>query len=463
MKEKRELVKNTIIISIGKFSTRLINFLLLPLYTSFLLPEEKGIVDLLNRISLFLMPLITLQMDEALFRFLMDTKKSQDKKEIFSQVIIFSFVSSLFWGLVILIIGKILHYPYTIWLIIYSMASFVYAISDGFLRGEGKLKAYSIIAFINSFLNIILNIFFLVILDTGLEGMFLSYIIATLTTGIIGLIYVKAYKYIIIKHNKKLMMDMFKYSLPIVPSSISWSILALMDSLIITTFLGPAMNGIYSTSNTFPTVMNTFYGFFNIAWRGSASKIIKKSERDVFYCNVYLTVKHLLVGISLLIIGFLPLVFNFLVNKNYSESYLYVPLMIISVYFSSLASFSSAIFSAYKDTKILATTAYMIAFINLVIDLLFIRQIGLFAPILGTLISYLVVYLYRNYRLRKYIILPLDKYLISNIIILSVVISTYYSRIVILKIFGLVIAIIYSYYINRELIKKVIKSGRWLK
>ena len=54
MNRKRELVKNTIIISIGKFSTKLVSFLLLPLYTYILSPAEFGEYDLLNIISIFL-------------------------------------------------------------------------------------------------------------------------------------------------------------------------------------------------------------------------------------------------------------------------------------------------------------------------------------------------------------------------------------------------------------------------
>ena len=458
MKEKKELVKNTIIISIGKFSTKLVNFFLLPLYTAILLPSEKGDVDLLNRISLFLMPIITLQMDEALFRFLIDAKSSNDKKNIFSQLVIFSLISSLLWSGLIFVFGNLLHYQYTTWLIIYSMASFVYTVVDGFLRGEGKLKMYSILAFANSTINILLNIVFLVLLKTGLEGMFLSYIIATFLTGIFGLFYVKAYKYVSFKLDKKLIKEMFRYALPLVPTCISWSVIALTDSLMITTHLGSAMNGIYSTSNTFPTILNTVYSFFNISWRESASKMVNKKEKDEFYCSVYITIKRILIGVCLLIIGFLPFVFQILVNKNYNDSYTYIPLMIICVYFSSLSSFSSGIFSAYKDTKILASTTYIIAIINLIIDFLLIDKIGLFAPILGTLISYVVVCIYRNYKLRKYVKLPLDNCFLMNIIVLCIVGATYYSRNVILYVIGLLIAIFYSYYINRNVVNKFLNK-----
>ena len=458
MKEKRELVKNTIIISIGKFSTKLISFLLLPLYTAILLPAEKGEVDLLNRISMFLMPLITLQMEEALFRFLIETKSKSDKKEIFSNVVLFSFISSIIWSIIIYIVGNLLNYQYTTWLIIYSLASFVYAVCEGFLRGEGRLKAYSILAFINSIINIGLNILFLVVLKTGLEGMFLAYIIATFLTGFAGLIYIKSYKFVNFKFNKTKLKAMFSYALPLVPTTISWSIISITDGIMIKTNLGAAMNGIYATSLTFPTILNTLYSFFNISWRESASKMVNNKNKDEFYISVYMTLKRLMLGGLLLIIGFLPLIFNIMVNKNYNESYLYIPFILISVYFSSLASFSSGIFSAYKDTKILATTTYVVALINLIINFLLINKIGLFAPILGTLLSYMIVWIYRNYKLRKYLTLPLDNYFIWNIIVVSIVMATYYSRNIILYIVGLLVAISYSYMTNRSLVKRVYKK-----
>lgn len=458
MNRKKDLVKNTLIISIGKFSTKIVSFLLLPLYTAILLPAEKGQVDLLNRISLFLIPLITLQMDEALFRFLIDTKNDNDKKNVFSQLTIFSIISSITWSILIFVFGNILHYQYTNWLIFYCLASFLFTIVNGFLRGEGNFKMYSILSFINSFINISLNVIFLAVLKTGLEGMFLSYIIAAVSTGIYGLIYLKAFKLINLRLDKVKMKEMIKYSLPLVPSSISWSIITLTDSLMITTNLGSSMNGIYSTSSTFPTIMNTCFGFFNTSWRESASRAVNSNDKNEFYSSVYLSVRRFLIGVSLLIISILPFVFHILVNQKYNDSYTYIPLMVVSVYMSSLASFSSGIFSAYKDTKILAPTTFVAAMINLVFNFIFINKLGLFAPILGTLTSYIVINLYRNYKLRKYIILPYDKYLPVNIILLLFTSMIYYSNNIYLYILGFIVSISYAYYINKPLVNSFLNT-----
>ena len=152
--------------------------------------------------------------------------------------------------------------------------------------------------------------------------MFLSYIIASFSTGIFGFIYLKAYRLVNLKLDKVKMREMIKYAVPLVPSSISWGIITLTDSLMITTKLGSSMNGIYSTSNTFPTIMNTFYGFFNTSWRESASRAMNDERRNEFYNSVYLTVRRFLMGISILIVGILPFIYHILINQKYQEGYI---------------------------------------------------------------------------------------------------------------------------------------------
>ena len=108
----KELVLNTIIIGIGKFSTQIISFLLLPLYTSILTTEEYGTSDLIITISTFVLPLITLLMEEAMFRFLIDCKNEEDKKSVISQTIIYCVISSIIALLIAIVIGKIFHVNY---------------------------------------------------------------------------------------------------------------------------------------------------------------------------------------------------------------------------------------------------------------------------------------------------------------------------------------------------------------
>jgi len=459
MNQKKELIKNTLIISIGKFSTQLVSFLLLPLYTSLLSTSEYGRYDLLNTISIFLIPCITLLMDEGMFRFLIDAKSDKDKSEVFSATTIFTLMSFVGWSILIGVVGRIINYPYTIYLIFYILASLLSALAGSSARGLSKFKLYSLFCFLSSLLTILLNILFIVVLKMGLSSLFLSYIIGNGLVSIWLLLKIKINKYVNFKNlNKKKLKEMIKYSFPLVPNSISWNAISLTDRLLITNVLGDSKNGIYSIGNRFPTIINTCYSYFNLSWKESASKALKNEDKNEFYNSVFINLKHFLVCISILVIAVLPFIFNLLVKNTYREAYYYIPIMIVSVYFSNLSNFCSGIFSAYKDTKILAKTTIVATIINFIVTIVLINFIGLYAPVIATLVSYFIIYIYRNYRLKKYIILTKDNYSILSFIVLIIVSLFYYTKNYILISLGLLIAIFYFIYLNNSFIKIILKK-----
>ena len=457
MNQKRELIKNTLIISIGKFSTQLISFFLLPLYTALLTTSEYGEYDFLNTISIFLIPCVTLLMEEGMFRFLIDAKEDKAKGEVFSATFVFSIISFLVWSLLILIVGIILHYPYTIYLILYIFASLLSSLAGSTARGLSKFKLYSLFCFLSSISTILLNIIFIAGLKMGLPSLFISYIIGNSLVSLWLLFKINVFSYVKLKNiNKKVTKEMIKYSFPLVPNSISWNAISLTDRLLIINILGTAKNGVYSVGLKFPTIINTCYSYFNLSWKESASKVVNKKDKDDFYNSVYISLNRLLICVSILIIAFLPFVFNFFIKNAYREAYNYIPLMIISVYFSNLSNFCSGIFSAYKDTKILAKTTIVATIINFLVGILLIRKIGLYASILATLTAYVVIYLYRNYKLKKYIILQKDNYIVYHTLVLLLVTFSYYFKNIWIIIITSIIALIYSYFANKSLLLPII-------
>lgn len=466
MNQKRELIKNTLIISLGKFSTRIVSFILLPLYTALLSKSEYGSFDLLNTISIFLIPIITLQLEEAMFRFLIDAKTNSDKKKIFTQTVFYAFISFIIWSLIIILVSKLINYQYGYWLVLYLFGSITFNIATSFSRGEGRFKLYSFLSFINSALNILLNVLFIAVFKLGLTGLFLAYIISCVLIGIFGIVKLKAYKYLNIKSlDKKTIYEMINYSLPLVPNNISWHAIGLTDRLIITNILNTSMNGIYSVANRFPTIITTCFGFFNVSWRESASKMVNKEERDLFYNSVYLNLKHFLISVSILVVAILPFAFKILVNKNYNEAYIYIPLMILSTYYANMSNFSSGIFAAYKDNKILAPTTFVAAILNFVFGILLIKPLGLFGPIIGTFVAYFIINKYRDYKLQKYFTISKDKYKYLSLLLFALITLLYYSNNYILYILGILISIWYFYYLNKSLINEFLnkKNFKFLK
>ena len=470
MNQKKQLMKNTIIIAIGKLSTQIISYLLLPLYTSQLDPSEYGNYDFICTLSIFLCPIITLLMEESMFRYLIDADSKVQRKKIITQTIIYTFFGTvLFTIIAALIMGFGTDYTpmYITAIITFVISNILIGLSNALSRGLGKIKLYSVSNFILGISTIILNIVFILSLNAGAEGLLWANTIANAFTAIVILGILKLPKYIG-KIDKPLMKDMIKYSIPLVPNSISWSIINMSDRIILTQMVSSAANGIYAMANKFPNIINVLYGYFYTAWKESAAKIVKEDNKNQYYNSIYHDAKRFLYAVTICLIAVMPFAFPIFINEAYNEAYVYIPIVMIATYYSNLSSFYGGIFSAYKDTKIMGTTTIVAAVINLVIDLLLVNTLKIYAACFSTLIANLIVYFYRKKKLKKYLKLKELKWQ-GPMLFLALICLAYYAKYIpgvgnntvllwTINVISLVIAVLYSLLNNWKFIKGIVNT-----
>lgn len=455
----KDLAFNTIIIGIGKFSTQIVSFLLLPLYTSILTTEEYGIYDLILTITTFALPFITLLMEESMFRFLIDCKDDNQKKNVISQTMLYTLVSTTFFIIIALIVNKFFKIPY-LWIsLIYIASSIISGLRNALVRGLGKIKLYTLINFVSSLLNIILNIVFIALLRYGIYGLLLAGIISSVVSSTIIFVILKMHKYFSVKnYDKNLMKKMIKYSIPLVPNSLSWVVVNLSDRLVISGVIGASANGIYAMSYKFPNLMNTIYSFFYTAWTESSAKAINDNENEDFFNNIYKILTNAMFSVSLGIIVCMPIIFNLFIKADYVEAYKYIPILVIAMYFNNMSGYYGGIFTGYKDTKIMGITTIIGAIINLVIDILLIKFIGIYAAAISTLISCMVIYYYRKSKAKKYIKLQKVDLKVGCVILIITLFLYYNNNNLILKLINLLIVIIFAFISNRKIIDEILKK-----
>lgn len=234
---------------------------------------------------------------------------------------------------------------------------------------------------------------FIVAFKIGIVGLFLSSIISNVIISFIAFKKLHVLEGASVRlYDKKLMKEMVKYSIPLVPNSISWSIINFSDRIIVSSVLGTAENGVYSMANKFPTYIDNIYNFFYTAWKEASAKALHYDEPERFYNQIYNSLRRMLDAIVLGSIAILPFIFSFFIKKDFSVAYIYVPVLIVATYFSNLSSFIGGIFTAYKDTKIIGKTTIIAATINLVVNLLCIKFIGLWAAAVSTLVAMIINY-----------------------------------------------------------------------
>ncbi|MDD5888629.1 MAG: oligosaccharide flippase family protein [bacterium] len=458
MSKKTTLMKNTVIIFCGKVCTQLISFFLLPLYTGYLSTNDYGIVDLITTYITLLVPIITLELEMSIFRYLVDSRgNNRETKKLMSNNF-FILLVALSSFLVIYCIA-LLFFDFDFkWLILVDII--ICTLSGNFLqvaRGMGKTLDYSISCLITGAFTIVSNIFLIAVLGLGARGMIISMMLANGLGALYLFVRLKLYKLVDFKLvDKSLIKEMYRYSIPLVPNGISWWIVNVSDRSIISWVLGTASNGLYAVSNKFPTILSSLLGIFNLSWSESAALHINSPDRDEFFSDICNTVVKLFTSLGVGMIACLPFVFPLLINKQYNDAYYQIPILILGAIFNVVICLYSAIYIAKKMTKQVAYVSIIGAVINILINLLFIKHIGLYAASISTAISYFVMMIYRHIDLKKYVNIKYEKGLVlKTILIYTLAIILYYKNNLLLNIISLIVVVIYAIIINKDFLNSL--------
>ena len=455
MDKKKQLAKNTIIIFMGRVCTQFISYFLLPFYTSYLLTNEYGLVDLIQTYVTLLVPIITLELEMSIFRYLIDSRENeQDTRNLMSNNFFVLGISLLFFCILYTLITYFVTIPFR-WLILVDII--VCVLSGNFLqvtRGLGKTVDYSISCILTGVTTIVSNIIMICVLHKGAYGMIFSMALANFICASYLFFRLRLYKYFdFSKIDMNLIKKMNKYSIPLIPNGISWWNINASDRSIVSFMLGASANGLYAISNKFPNIISSLTGVFNLSWSESAALHINSSDRDDFFSDITNTVFKLFTSMGVGMLAVLPFLFPVFINSTYQKAYDYIPLLVLATIFNVLICLYSQVYLAKKLSKQVATTAIIGAIINIVINVCFIQKIGLYAAALSTTISYFVMMIYRHIDLKKYVHITFEKGLIfKTVIIFIVVIYLYYKNNFVLNVTNFIIALIYAILINKKLL-----------
>lgn len=365
------------------------------------------------------------------------------------------FISIIIFSIIYLIVSLTTNIPYK--LLIY-IDVIVCLLSGNFLqvaRGMGKTVDFSIACVATGITTIISNLILIVGLGFRSDGMILSMAIANGICSLYLFIRLKLYKYLTFKlKDTKLIKGMLKYSIPLVPNGISWWIVNVSDRTIISWILGSAANGLYAISNKFPTILSSLLGIFNLSWSESSALHINDDDREVFFSDVINSMVKLFSCIGLCLITVMPFVFPIFINSKFNDAINYIPILIIAYVFNVVITLYTGIYIGLKKTKEVALTTIIGAIINIIVNIAFIKWLGIWAAAISTALSYFAMMMYRYFDLKKYMKITFDKKAILSILLVFVIaFFLYYYNNLYLNIISLVLSVIYSYLLNRKFIK----------
>lgn len=456
-----KLAKNTMIFTIGNFATKILSFLIVPLYTYILSTEEYGRIDLFFTAGSLAASLLTLQIHQAMMRLLLGKETNH---EIALSNCMLVFVFEIIISLVFCPIYIYAFHSVKLGLLFLAnlLLSSLNIIFSDYLLVLEKNILYAAKGIVITAVFLVSNLVALVYLKLGMEGYIYANIISQFV-GCLFLLLTREYlKRIRIKHiNIDVFKDMLKYCIPLIPNSLMWWIMSSGDKFIINYYLGDSANGLYSLAMKIPTVITMFYSYFIQAWVISAVEENSADDKRRFYENIYkVTNAALLVIVSgiTLIVRYL---FTMVMGIDYKSAWIYVPVLCLATAICSQTSFFSVFYTISKRTKNVFYTTLVGTVINVMANFILVQFLGLQGIAIGTCIGYMIVLIIRmkdavnNFQMD----LDISRTIVGLLIIISQIIITISYGMAISIILGIVILtfIIFLYWNE---VKKMVRRGR---
>ncbi|MDG8634890.1 oligosaccharide flippase family protein [Streptococcus pneumoniae] len=399
MSKYKELAKNTGIFALANFSSKILIFLLVPIYTRVLTTTEYGFYDLVYTTIQLFVPILTLNISEAVMRFLM--KDGVSKKSVFSIAVLDIFIGSIAFALLLLVNNLFSLSDLISQYSIYIFVIFVFYTLNNFLiqfsKGIDKIGVTAISGVISTAVMLAMNVILLVVFDWGLLGFFIANVCGYVIPCIYIVSRLRLWELFEIKIDKKLQWEMVYYALPLVLNILSWWVNNTSDRYIVTAIVGIQASAIISVAYKIPQILSTISAIFIQSWQISAIKIQEDKSDTTFVSNMLLYYNALLLIIASGIILFVKPISNILFGISFYSAWELVPFLIISSLFNAISGCIGAIMGAKMDTHNITKSALVGMIANIILNIVLTFLMGPQGITISTLIaSFLIFYMRKD-------------------------------------------------------------------
>ena len=405
------LIKNIGILTVSNFASKILVFLLVPLYTSILSTEDYGIYDIVYSTIQLLFPILTLNISDAVMRFSMDNNKNLDEVAMVGfkilirgcLPIIFFFVGCWKFEWIKVLKG------YEFLILLFFIAYFLFQFLVQLSKGRERVLDMGIAGVISTAFLVGGNILLLLIFQFGLKGFYIANILSQGIPAAFLAFRLKIWKLSFWKkNNKSLEKEMIVYCLPLIASVLGWWINASSDRYTVIIMCGSSANGVLSVAYKIPSIINVIQGIFTQAWQISAIKEYESVDKAKFYGKYFKGLNSLMVLSGSLLIVFTKIIGSVMYSKEFIAACEYVPFLLIACVLNAASGFMGPILSAKKDSKAMALSAIYGATANIVLNIIFVYLIGIQGATIATVISSYIIYFIRKKHIGKEI--EIEKY-----------------------------------------------------
>ena len=395
-KKSKSLLQGIGIYAIGTFGTKILSFFIVPLYTYYIATSDLGVYDVLISTIHLLTPLVTLQISDAAYRWVIRDDVTDKEKYIRTTIQVLLINCTAAVGLIYVVHVFIYKIPFCAYFSIILLLSRTMQTLQKLLRALKKQMLFAVSGLCYTIVFLTLNVIQLCIFHQGVECLFQSAVVAYLVAVLIIIVLEPRFRINIFRRvDLKLTKEMYKYSIPLVPNYLNWWVINSSDRYIVMFALGSASNGLLAVAHKFPSVLQAVLGLFTNSWQDLSVADTDKNTGE-YYSSVFRKYYRLALTSLLVIVPITKIIIILIMSKSYKDSCDYVAFYYLGTVFQSFASFYGVGYLRNKQTKKAFSTSIYGAIVNALTNILLIKLIGLQAAALSTFFGFFVMWIIRE-------------------------------------------------------------------
>jgi O-antigen/teichoic acid export membrane protein len=391
----KKLASQTAIYGLSSVVGRLLNYLLVPLYTRYFLPAEYGVVTELYAYVAFLVVMLTYGMETAFFRF----SKKEETTKVYSTTLISLLISSVvFVGLIFLNssaisqwLGYANHPEYIQFFALIIGMDAVASISFAKLREQDKAMRFAFIRIVNIMINIGLNLYFIVYQEYGIAYIFIANLVASVITLLMLFPQMISSSWVF---DKKLWKKMMIYALPLLIAGLAGMTNETIDRILLkhllpNTDMAASELGLYGAFYKLSIIMILFIQTFRFAAEPFFFAQEKEGNSRKIYADV---MKYFTIIMAIIFLGvtiFYDVLKGFLGSEYHDErGFLVVSILLLANLFLGIYYNLSIWYKLTEKTKYGAYLSIFGAIITLSLNFTLIPVLGFVGCAWATLVCY---------------------------------------------------------------------------
>lgn len=390
----------------------LTSFLILPVLTNYLSPEDYGVLSVFNAMISFFSVFITLGMGQMLLVEIV--KKRHRFPSTYRSFFVISAAATLVSVLVVVISsffsGNLFGVPFSYFLFLPVIAFMVASVDIflGILIYLEKMMVNVVYTLSKYIIEISATLFLVIVAGLNWRGRILGLVISLVIINICIAFFLQKHKLVSLKKTTKAAQKnlLFK-SIPLIFMNLGIMIIDLSNRFFISHYSGMKETGLYSIAITICSVMMLVLNVFLNVFRPQMFKSIKEENKS-YLKKVILLFHLLLFAVALVIYMLQPLFFHYLINEKFIEAERYIlPVLTGYFFWGSYNVFLS--FLLYESrNKMVGIISFCSIILNLAFNFILIPDLGAIGAAYSNMITYfsllvaVILYLYVHKRAKQH-------------------------------------------------------------